>query len=217
MGLLKSKEFNIPSYHILAFCWFNAYVFLRDRQSMSEGGEEETQNLKQNRIRIRQHRAWCGPPTQERWDHDLSQSQKLSGLSHPGTPHNRLLYKRKTMTPEGLQIYKLVLCPDEHDLVTISLGTPKEAWTDVNCTPFVARHKCVSTLFAAYVLLNCCQPSGELYPRNSLSLWKTLQWNKINLKSILVGHLASSAGIPCDSWSWGYKFEPYDGYRDYLK
>ena len=33
-----------------------------------------------------QHRAWHGAWTHGPWDHDLSQSQTLDWLSHPGTP-----------------------------------------------------------------------------------------------------------------------------------
>ena len=33
-----------------------------------------------------QHRAWCKAQTHEPWDHDLSRSQTLNQLSHPGAP-----------------------------------------------------------------------------------------------------------------------------------
>ena len=64
----------------------------RERASTSgEGAERE-----RHRIRSRfqalscQHRAPCGARTHQLQDHDLSQSQTLNLLSHPGAPGNLL-------------------------------------------------------------------------------------------------------------------------------
>ena len=42
-----------------------------------------------------QHRARCGARTHTLWDHDLSQSQMLNGLSHPGAPKFIYFWKRE--------------------------------------------------------------------------------------------------------------------------
>ena len=59
------------------------FIFERERKRERAGGGAD-------RIRNRlqalscQHRAWCGAQTHKPWDHDLSQSQMLNRLSHPG-------------------------------------------------------------------------------------------------------------------------------------
>ena len=58
---------------------------------MEEQRERETQNLKQIQAQSYKHRAWCQAWTQELRDHDLSQSQTLNQLGHPGTPGREFL------------------------------------------------------------------------------------------------------------------------------
>ena len=59
---------------------------------MSRGRAERERDRQTDRIWSRlqapscQYRAWCGAPTHEPWDHDLSQSQMLNWQSHPSTP-----------------------------------------------------------------------------------------------------------------------------------
>ena len=56
---------------------------------MSGGGaerERETQNLSRLQVLSYQHRAQRGSQTHKPRDHDLSQSQMLNQLSHPGPP-----------------------------------------------------------------------------------------------------------------------------------
>ena len=66
----------------------------RDRQWAGEGQIERERETGRHRIQSRlhavscQHRAQCGAWTHRPWDHDLSWSQTLNQLSHPGTPPN---------------------------------------------------------------------------------------------------------------------------------
>ena len=66
----------------------------RDRVRMGRGWED--------RIRSRlqalscQHRAWHGAWTHGLWDHDLSWSETLNRLSHPGAPGTGLFFFKAT-------------------------------------------------------------------------------------------------------------------------
>ena len=64
---------------------------MRERQSTSRARAEREGNTESkagSRLQAPscQHRARCGVWTHKPWDHDLSQSQTLSQLSHPGAP-----------------------------------------------------------------------------------------------------------------------------------
>ena len=77
-------------YFILIF--FNVYLFLIDRSWAGEGQKErETQNTNRLPALNCQHRARCRAWTHEPWDYDLSRSQILNRLSHPGIPTNLIL------------------------------------------------------------------------------------------------------------------------------
>ena len=61
----------------------------RERQSTSGGGEERRRHRVQRRLQALSchHKAWCRAPTHRPRDYDLSRSQTLNRLSHPGVPH----------------------------------------------------------------------------------------------------------------------------------
>ena len=69
---------------------FRFFLRNRVRQSMSGGGAEREGDIESeagSRLWASgQYRAWCGAGTHELWDHDLSRSQMLNRLSHPGAP-----------------------------------------------------------------------------------------------------------------------------------
>ena len=67
----------------------------RQRQSTSKEGqrERETQNPKQAPGSSCQHRARHGARSHKPWDHDLSWSQTLNRLSHPGASPKTLFTK----------------------------------------------------------------------------------------------------------------------------
>ena len=80
---------NLKSLFFLIF--FNFYLFFRQRQIMNGGGSErerETQNPKQ--APGSELSAQCGACTHRLQDHDLSGSQMLNQLSHPGAPRHFL-------------------------------------------------------------------------------------------------------------------------------
>ena len=64
---------------LLNWLLFLKFIYLREREG---GAERETEDPKQ--ALCWQQRAWCGTRTQELGDHELSQSQMLNWLSHPG-------------------------------------------------------------------------------------------------------------------------------------
>ena len=73
------------------FIFFNVYLFLREREG---GRRDRRMGRERGRHRIWsnlqalswRHRPHRGAQTHKLWDHDLSQSQALNWLSHPGTP-----------------------------------------------------------------------------------------------------------------------------------
>ena len=73
--------------------FFNVYYLLlrereRERQSASRGGLDRGRHRIGSRLQAPSchHRACCGAGTHKLRDHDLSRSQMLSPLSHPGAP-----------------------------------------------------------------------------------------------------------------------------------
>ena len=78
-----------PTFLSFFLCFI--YFWDRERQSISGRGaerERETQNLKQAPGSELQHRAWRRARTHVLCDHDVSWSQTLNQLSHPGAPTN---------------------------------------------------------------------------------------------------------------------------------
>ena len=70
------------------------YLFWeRERKTESEWGRGRERGRHRIRSRLQalscQHRAWCGAWTHELRDHDLSWSQTLNQLSHPGVPYKK--------------------------------------------------------------------------------------------------------------------------------
>ena len=60
----------------------------KQRQSTSRRGAEREGDRIWSRLQALscQHRAWCRAWTHKQWAHDLSRSQMLNWLSHPGAP-----------------------------------------------------------------------------------------------------------------------------------
>ena len=69
------------------------YFWERERESVSGGEVERGRHRIWCRLQALscQHIAWCGTRTHRPPDHDLSRSQMLNWLSHPGTPEHTLL------------------------------------------------------------------------------------------------------------------------------
>ena len=92
--LLRNFKFGFLVFGSLFiyYYYFNIYLFLRDRDRAWAGEgqierEGDTESETSSRLWASiQHRAGCGAQTHEPWDHDLSRSQSLSRLSHPGAP-----------------------------------------------------------------------------------------------------------------------------------
>ena len=76
-----------PGAPIKKFLMFT-YFWDRERQSVSRGGAEREGDRIRSRLQAPscQHRAWRGAQTHGPRDHDLSWSQPLNRMSHPGTP-----------------------------------------------------------------------------------------------------------------------------------
>ena len=74
---------------------FFKHLFIIERQRDTECEQGRGRERGRHRIWSRlqalscQHRAWCGARTHKLRDHDLSWSQKLNWLSHPGAPVNK--------------------------------------------------------------------------------------------------------------------------------
>ena len=78
----------------LPFFFLFLCLFIFERQSTSRGrGRERGRHRIRNRLQTLscQHRAWRGARTHGLWDHDLSWSQMLNRLSHPGAPGRTFL------------------------------------------------------------------------------------------------------------------------------
>ena len=85
----------------------------RERQSMN-GGRVRERGRHSIRSRLQapscQHRAWCGARTYRPWDGDLSWSQPLNRLSHPGTPHLPFLFTSSRVSRNSKREGALSLC-----------------------------------------------------------------------------------------------------------
>ena len=92
------KALNALSFYIKKNC-FNIYFWKRERESMNAGGtEKETQNLKQapgSELSAQSPMQGSNPrAVRELWDHELSRSQMLNWLSHPGAPVSLNFYSQ---------------------------------------------------------------------------------------------------------------------------
>ena len=79
------------------------YFWQIERQSMSRGGaEREGDTESETGSRLWAVWAWCGAQTHGLQDHDLSQSQMLNQLSHPGAPMFIYFWERQRQNASGL-------------------------------------------------------------------------------------------------------------------
>ena len=87
----------------------------RERERERVHALEQGRGRERGRCRIRsrlqapscQHRARRGARTHQPWDHDLSWSQMLNGLSHPGAPDSWFLTKFPKLSEPGSQGVRL--------------------------------------------------------------------------------------------------------------
>ena len=91
MSVLQHKETFLINFILFYFFnFFNVYLFLRQRETEHEWRRvrEKGRHRIWNRLQALscQHRARCRARTHGPWDHDLSRSQTLNRLSHPGAP-----------------------------------------------------------------------------------------------------------------------------------
>ena len=80
--LWRTKVFTF-FFYLFFYCLF---LRERERERQQGRGRERGRHRLWNRLQAPscQHRAQCGAQTHELWNHDLSQSQALDQLSHPG-------------------------------------------------------------------------------------------------------------------------------------
>ena len=92
--LSLSKELFTSDTIFYLFLFFLMFLFIFESERETEHEQGRSRERGRHRIRSRlqapscQHRARCGARTHEPWDHDLSRSQTLNRLSHPGAPHD---------------------------------------------------------------------------------------------------------------------------------
>ena len=87
------KRLSHPTAPLFFFFFFLMFIyFLREGKSMSWGWAERGRHRTWSRVQdlSYQHRALHGAQTHKPWDHDLSWSQMLNRLSHPGIPVERI-------------------------------------------------------------------------------------------------------------------------------
>ena len=76
---------------------FTLFLRVRERASAQGGrGRERGRHRIITELISCQHRARWGTQTHEPWDHDLSRSWMLNGLSHPGAPRQTPLHQKST-------------------------------------------------------------------------------------------------------------------------
>ena len=79
---------------------------MRERETDHEQGRGKERGRHRIESRLQalscQRRASCGAQTHEPQDHDLSQSETLNGLRHPGVPQGKLLTTVIPGAPEWL-------------------------------------------------------------------------------------------------------------------
>ena len=79
--------------------FFNVYLFLKQRETEHERGRGRERGRHRTRSRLQalscQPRAWHGARTHGPWDRDLSWSQMLNRLSHPGALSSHILKSKR--------------------------------------------------------------------------------------------------------------------------
>lgn len=79
------------------FFFFFIFNFGSERHELGRSSRERgRQRMIWIRLHAHSREPWCGARTHEPWDHDLSWSETLSWLSHPGAPQVRVLTLRST-------------------------------------------------------------------------------------------------------------------------
>ena len=107
------------------FLFFLIFIFESERKREWAGKgqrEKETQNLKQ--APGCQHRAWHRAWTHDSQDHDLSQSQALNQLSHPGASFHCLSFYVESPMMSRLSCLLTHLWPKQKNPLT-SVSTEK--------------------------------------------------------------------------------------------
>ena len=86
--------------HLNYFFWKFLFLFLKERESMSGGRAERGRHRIRSRLQAPscQHKAQCWAQIHEPWDHDLSQSQMVNRLSHPGAPRVLITFVRSPLS-----------------------------------------------------------------------------------------------------------------------
>ena len=81
--------------------FFFKFIYFWEREK-AQVGEGQTMREKENpkQAVCCQRGAWCGAWIHKPWDHDLSWSQTLNPLSHPGVPNKKFLKFLITLTTE---------------------------------------------------------------------------------------------------------------------
>ena len=122
----------------------------RDRVCSGEGQRERGRHRIQSRFQALscQHRAQCGARTHGPWDHDLSWSQKVNRLSHPGAPilapflNVFLFWGGLVIVLYGLQVF-LIVCHLSFD--SACLAFCHRTWSHFHVVKFI-------NIFCFYIL-----------------------------------------------------------------
>ena len=112
----------------LNFFILNVYLFWRETKCKHGRGRERGRHRIRSRLQALscQHRARHGARTHEPWDHDLSRSQTLNRLSHPGAPPTESFLKitervrsNGCLSPRYLLISTLLSGPKSGFIVSV--------------------------------------------------------------------------------------------------